>query len=96
MILYASLYCLRQALPRVPWVGTPSLAQGCLFSWLGFALVGIVFETVGVIRGNRILDPAGMATFWGFVVLPLGLGWIVWLVVGLIRGQTSGEQRGES
>ena len=75
---YGCLYCFRRAFPRAPWIGTPSLDQGCLFSWLGFAILGIIFETLGAIRGNRPFDPANMAFFWGlFVLVPLVLFWVV-------------------
>ena len=78
MAMYGSVYCLRRAFPRVPWIGIPSLDQGCLFSWVGFAFLGILFETLGAIRGTRTFDPGSMATFWGlFVVVPLALFWIV-------------------
>jgi len=73
---YGTLYCLRRAFPRLPWIGEPSLDQGCLFSWLGFAVVGIVFGTLGAIRGNRTFDPGAMAFFWGVVLMPLALFWV--------------------
>ena len=82
---YGSLYCLRRAFPRLPWIGRPSLDQGCLFSWLGFAVVGVVFETLGAIRGNRAFDPGGMLFFGGIVLLPLALFWIVRRAAAAIR-----------
>jgi len=83
--IYGFLYCLHRAVPRMPWIGTPSFAQGCLFSWLGFAAAGIAFETLGALRGNRPFQPIGMAIFWGVILLPLGVAWAIQRVVALIR-----------
>lgn len=82
---YGSLYCFRRAFPHIPWVGEPSLDQGCLFSWLGFAVLGIVFGTLGAIRGNRSFDPGAMAVFWGVVLMPLALFWVVRRAAALVR-----------
>jgi hypothetical protein len=82
---YGSLYCFRRAFPNIPWFGEPSLDQGCLFSWLGFAVLGIVFGTLGAIRGNRSLDPGAMAFFWGVVLMPLALFWVVRRAAAFVR-----------
>ena len=83
---YGSLYFLRRAFPLLPWLGKPSLDQGCLFSWLGFAVLGIVFETLGAIRGTRAFDPGGIAIFWGILVAaPLALFWGIRRAATVIR-----------
>ena len=83
--IYGSLYCLHRTVPRMPWVGAPSFAQGCLFSWLGFAAAGIAFETLGVLLGNRPFQPMSTAIFWGVILLPLAIAWIAQRLVGVTR-----------
>jgi len=76
--LYLAIYNLRLEHPRIPWFGTPSLAQGCAFSWVGFVVVGTVFALIGALFGRRPLDQALLLTLWiGFLGVPFGLAWIV-------------------
>jgi hypothetical protein len=76
--LYVALFNLRLTHPRLPWFGTPGVAQGCLFSWVGFVVVATVFNVIGVLLGHRMFDPAGLAGLWVLVLgLPFGLARLV-------------------
>jgi hypothetical protein len=77
-LLYVALFNLRLTHPRLPWTGTPGVAQGCVFSWVGLVVVGTIFTLVGVLLGHRSLDLGNLVSLWVVVLgVPFGLAWLV-------------------
>jgi hypothetical protein len=77
-LLYMALFNLHLTHPRLPWTGTPGFAQGCVFSWVGFVVVGTIFTLVGVLLGHHRFDLGNLVSLWVVVLgLPFGLAWLV-------------------
>jgi hypothetical protein len=78
MLVYMGLYILKLTHHRLPWLGRPSILQGCAVSWIGFFAISTTLVAIAALLGRRSFNLASEAAFWVVgVVIPFGLALLI-------------------